>query len=93
MKTKRHEISTLQSLAERYVALDSERLELERSTRSIKKQLGEIKEQLQEAVGVAEELEVPYVSSIGAYQISQILKHRDIEAYSYDFVEFKVVKQ
>jgi hypothetical protein len=41
-------------------------------------------------VGVAEELDVPYVARIGRYYITQIKKHRDVDSYSYDFIDFKV---
>lgn len=85
--------STIQSLAENFVILDARRQQLERTVRQLKKHLDTIKETLQETIGTAKELDVPYVSVVGDYQICQILKHRDVEAHSYDFVDFKVVKK
>ena len=92
MKLKKQEMSELQELAATFVELDEERQEADRKSRALKKKLDQIKERLQEAVGVTEERDVPYVTSIGIYQISQILKHRDVEAYSYDYIDFKIVK-
>lgn len=81
----------VESLAAEFIALDIERQRIEREARQLKKKLEELKEGLQAVVGVAEELDVPFVARIGTYYITQIKKHRDVDAYSYDFVEFKVV--
>ena len=81
----------VESLAAEFVALDVERQRIEREGRQLRKKLDELKEALQGIVGVADELEVPYVSRIGNYYITQIKKHRDVDAYSYDFIDFKII--
>jgi len=81
----------VESLAAEFIALDIERQRIERESRQLRKKLDELKEALQGIVGAAEELEVPYVARVGAYYITQIKKHRDVDAYSYDFIDFKIV--
>lgn len=89
--TKKQARVLVESLAAEYVALDIERQRIDRESRQLKKKLEELREGLQAVVGVAEELEVPFVARIGNYYITQIKKHRDVDAYSYDFIEFKIV--
>lgn len=81
----------VESLAAEYLSLDLERQRIDREARQLRKRLEELREGLQGIIGVAEELDVPCVARIGKYYITQIKKHRDVDAYSYDFVEFKVV--
>ena len=81
----------VESLAAEFVALDVERQRIDREARQLRKKLDELKEALQGMVGVAEELDVPYVSRVGNYYITQIKKHRDVDAYSYDFIDFKII--
>jgi len=81
----------VESLAAEYLALDIERQRIDREARQLRKRLEELREGLQGIIGVAEELEVPCVARIGSYYITQIKKHRDVDSYSYDFIEFKVV--
>jgi hypothetical protein len=81
----------VESLAAEYLALDIERQRIDREGRQLRKRLEELREGLQGIIGVAEELEVPCVARIGSYYITQIKKHRDVDSYSYDFIEFKVV--
>ena len=81
----------VESLATEYLSLDIERQRIDREGRQLKKRLEELREALQGIIGLAEELEVPYVSRVGKYYITQIKKHRDVDSYSYDFVEFKIV--
>jgi hypothetical protein len=81
----------VESLAAEYLALDIERQRIDREGRQLRKRLEELREGLQGIIGVAEELEVPCVARIGNYYITQIKKHRDVDSYSYDFIEFKVV--
>lgn len=89
--TKKQAKVLVESLAAEYISLDFERQRIERETRALKKKLEELREGLQAVVGVAEQLEVPLVSRIGNYYITQIKKHRDVDAYSYDFIDFKVI--
>lgn len=92
MKLNKKQAKVLvESLAAEFIALDIERQRIERDARQLRKKLDDLKEGLQGVVGVAEELDVPFVARIGNYYITQIKKHRDVDAYSYDFIEFKVV--
>lgn len=88
--TKKQVKVVMEDLAHQFMQLDTERQRIEREGRYLRKQLDELKEAMQEIVGVAEEIEVPFVCRIGNYYITQIKKHRDVNAYSYDFVEFKI---
>jgi hypothetical protein len=81
----------VESLAAEYLTLDLERQRIDREARQLRKRLEELREGLQGIIGVAEELDVPCVARIGKYYITQIKKHRDVDSYSYDFIEFKVV--
>lgn len=80
------------SFAEEFIQLDVERQRLEKEARDIRKKLDELKSSIQDIIGAAEQCEMPYVQRVGDYYITQILKHRDVEAYSYDFIDFKVLK-
>jgi chaperonin cofactor prefoldin len=92
MKMSQKKLKTVvEDMASQFVALDTERQRIEREARQLKKKLDELKEVIQEIVGVAEEMEVPFVSRVGNYYITQIKKHRDVDAYSYDFIEFKIM--
>jgi dsDNA-specific endonuclease/ATPase MutS2 len=92
MKLNKKQAKVLvESLAAEFMALDIERQRIERESRQLRKKLDELKEGLQGVVGIAEELDVPFVTRIGNYYITQIKKHRDVDAYSYDFIDFKVV--
>lgn len=90
---KKTTIKIVENLAEQFVLLDNERLRIERQSRYIRKRLDELKENIQEIVGYAETHNLPYVARAGHYYILQIKKHRDVDSYSYDFIEFKVVSQ
>lgn len=90
MKKKQIKV-VMEDLAQQFIELDLERQRIERDARYLRKQLDELKESIQNMVGVAEELDVPFVSRIGKYYITQIKKHRDVDSYSYDFIDFKVV--
>jgi chaperonin cofactor prefoldin len=81
----------VESLAAEYLSLDVERQRIDRESRQLKKRLEELREALQGIIGLAEELDVPYVSRVGKYYITQIKKHRDVDSYSYDFIDFKIV--
>ncbi len=92
MKLNKKQAKVLvESLASEFIALDTERQRIERESRQLRKKLDELKEALQGIVGVAEELDVPYVARVGTYYITQIKKHRDVDSYSYDFIDFKIV--
>lgn len=81
----------IEDMAQQFVLYDTERQRIEREVRDLKKKLDELKQNIQSIVGIADEMEVPLVSRIGNYYITQIKKHRDVDAYSYDFVEFKII--
>lgn len=83
-------VNSIQPLVREFCVLDEERQDLERTVRKLKKKLDDLKEQIQNVVGTATQLEVPYVVSLGNFQISQVLKRRDVDAFSYDYVEFKI---
>lgn len=92
MKLSKKQVKVLmEDLAQQFIELDIERQRIEREARMLRKNLEELKESIQNIVGVAEELDVPYVSRVGNYYITQIKKHRDVDAYSYDFIDFKIV--
>lgn len=89
---KRREQNTVEMLAMEFRQIDDERLELERRTRHLKKRLSHLQDGIQEYIGVADALDVPLVTRIGKFFITQIRKHRFVEAYECDFVEFKIVE-
>lgn len=91
MKKKSQTI--LETLALEFRQLDEERLELDRRNRELKKRLKALQEGMQEFIGVAEVIDVPLVTRIGKFFITQIKKHRSVDAYEYDFVEFRVISE
>lgn len=92
MRARKAEISIVESLADEFFELDAQRQQLDRSARAIRRRLDGLREKIQDFIGKGDQLDVPYVSNVGHFQITQTLKHRDVDAFSYDFVEFKVVK-
>lgn len=88
---KKKQQSVIETLAAEFRQLDDERHQLERKCRSLKKRLSAIQNNLQEFVGTADVLEVPIVSRIGNFLITQIKKHRQVDSYEYDYLEFKVI--
>lgn len=85
--------SELEQHAQEYLELNAERLEIERKTRELKKKLEALKGSIQAAVGVAEQLNLPYVTQVGNFYITQIKKAREVKAYQYEFVEFNVSQE
>ena len=63
--------AVLELWAMEYAELDEKRLKLEKECREIKHSLDELKEKIQEMVGVAEELNIPMVVTIGDYCVAQ----------------------
>ena len=92
MKTKFVQ-SIVQSLIDEYVFLEQKRQEADKAARQLKKKVDALKEQLQSHIGKAESLDTIFLSKIGKYNITQVLRHRDVSAYSYDFIEFVVSKE
>lgn len=88
---KRKDQSAVEVLAMEFCQIDEERMELERRCRYLKKRLQGLRENIQEHIGVADTVDVPLVTRIGKYFITQIRKHRFVEAYETNFVEFKIV--
>jgi len=88
---KKKQQSAIEALATEFKQLDDERHQLERRCRGIKKRISAIQNNLQEFVGTADMLNVPVVSRIGNFLITQIKKHRQVESYEYDYLEFKVI--
>lgn len=78
-------------LAIEYRQIDDERLDLERRCRFLKKRLHALQEGLQQFIGTADVIDVPLVSRIGKFFITQVKKHRAVPAHDYNFIEFKVV--
>jgi hypothetical protein len=89
---KREQKSALEALANEFCELDRERLELDRRNRLLKRRLKALQEGIQEFIGIADVVDVPLVSRIGKFFITQIKKHRGVPAYEYDFVEFKIIQ-
>jgi hypothetical protein len=90
---KRDQKAALEALANEFFELDKERLELDRKNRLLKKRLKSLQEGLQEFIGIADTIDVPLVSRIGKFFITQIKKHRGVPAYEYDFIEFRVIRE
>lgn len=88
---KRRDQTTVEVLAMEFCQIDEERMELERRCRYLKKRLHGLREGIQEHIGIADVVDVPLVTRIGKYFITQIRKQRFVEAYESDFVEFKIV--
>jgi chaperonin cofactor prefoldin len=82
----------LEAMAEEFYRLDDQKKSLDRQSREIEKALKDIRQSLQDMVGVAEEIGIPHVTRIGNYCITQIKKHREVQAYEYDYIEFKVIE-
>lgn len=89
--SKKQLMVAVESLAEEYVKIEIEKQRLDKEARQLKKRMENLKESIQNVIGKAEEVEMPIITRVGRYYITQILKHRDVEAYSYDFIEFKIV--
>lgn len=89
---KRDQKVALEALANEFCALDKERIEIERKARLLKKRMRTIQEGIQEFIGIADLVDVPLVSRISKFFITQIKKHRVVPAYEYDFVEFKIIE-
>jgi hypothetical protein len=90
---KRRDQATVEQLAIEFRQLDEERLELDRRCRFLKKRMHLLQADIQEYIGVADKLDVPLVTRIGKFFITQIRKHRFVEAYECNFVEFKIVEE
>lgn len=84
-------VSTLETFALEFCELDAEKRELDRRCRHLKRRLTELQESIQEHIGTTDIVDVPLVSRIGRFLITQIKKHRRVCAHEYDFVEFKVL--
>lgn len=82
----------VETLAQEFCEIDAERLELDRRIRALKKRLKDLQDGIQEFVGTTDALDVPVVARIGKFVVSQIKRHRAVNSYEFDFVEFKVVK-
>lgn len=89
---KREQKTALEALATEFCSLDRERLEIERRARHLKKRMKTIQDGIQEFIGIAEVVDVPLVSRISKFFITQIKKHRVVPSYEYEFVEFKIIE-
>lgn len=89
---KRKDQNTIELLAIEFRQIDDERLQIERRCRYLKKRMRILQEGIQEHIGVADTLDVPLVTRIGKFFITQIKKHRRVEAYEFSFVEFKIAE-
>lgn len=89
---KKQQRTTIETLASEFRQLDDERLELDRKIRLLKKRLQALQESIQEFTGVVDTIDVPLVTRIGRFFITQIKKHREVSAYEYDFVEFRIIE-
>jgi hypothetical protein len=85
--------SMVQSLVDEYLFLEEEKREADRAARQLKKKVDALKSKIQDHIGKAESLDTIFLSKIGKYNITQVLRHRDVSAYSYDFIEFVVSKE
>jgi hypothetical protein len=88
---KRKEQSEVEVLAIEFCQLNEERIQLERRCRYLKKRQVALQEGIQDYIGIAEMVDVPLVTRIGKFFITQVKKHRFVEAYECSFVEFKIV--
>lgn len=88
---KRREQNEVEVLAIEFCQLNEERIQLERRCRYLKKRQQALQEGIQDYIGIADMIDVPLVTRIGKFFITQIKKHRFVEAYECEFVEFKVV--
>lgn len=89
--TKKQLQTAVENLAEEYVKIEIEKHRLDKEARQLKKRMENLKESIQNVIGKAEEVDVPIMTRVGRFYITQILKHRDVDAYSYDFIDFKIV--
>lgn len=89
---KRDQKTALEALATEFCALDRERIEIERRARLLKKRMKSLQEGIQEFIGIAEVVDVPLVSRISKFFITQIKKNRVVPSYEYSFVEFKIIE-
>jgi predicted transcriptional regulator len=85
--------SMVQSLVDEYLVLEEKKQEADRAARQLKKKVDALKSKIQDHIGKAESLDTIFLSKIGKYNITQVLRHRDVSAYSYDFIEFVVSKE
>jgi predicted transcriptional regulator len=85
--------SMVQSLLDEYLFLEEKKQEADRAARQLKKKVDDLKSKIQDHIGKAESLDTIFLSKIGKYNITQVLRHRDVSAYSYDFIEFVVSKE
>lgn len=85
-------LEAIEVLASEFLRLDQQRLELEKKCRDLKKSMESLRTELESFVGVAKQCDIPLVVTIGDYCITQIKKHREVKAYEYDYVEFKVIE-
>ena len=84
------------ALAAQFLAIDEERLDLERKAKDKKKELEGLKVQLQELIGAPDKskINVPQVDEVGKLVISQVWNHRDgHEVKPFDFLSFKVASK
>lgn len=88
----RKEQSQVEVLAIEFCQLNEERIQLERRCRYLKKRQQALQEGIQDYIGIADMVDVPLVTRIGKFFITQIRKYRFVEAYECDFVEFKIVE-
>lgn len=85
-------LEAIEALASEFLRLDEQRLDLEKKCRELKKGMEALRNELENFVGVAEHHNIPMVVTIGNYYITQTKKHREVKAYEYDYVEFKVIE-
>jgi metal-responsive CopG/Arc/MetJ family transcriptional regulator len=85
--------SMVEGLLQEFVTIDKKRQEMDKIARELKKRSDDIKKQIQSYIGEAEKVDTIYLVNIGRFSVSQILRHRDVNAYSYDFVEFVVANK
>lgn len=86
-------LQDLENNIQEYHDLNTERLEIERKIRELRTKLHSLKVDIQSAVGVAEQYNIPHVTQIGRYYIIQIRKAREVKAYNYDYVEFNISQE
>lgn len=85
-------LEAIEALASEFLRLDEQRLDLEKKCRELKKSMESLRNELENFVGVAQQCNIPLVITIGNYCITQTKKHREVKAYEYDYVEFKVIE-
>lgn len=84
--------SMVQGLLDEFVMIEKQKQEADKVSRNLKKKVDALKEQIQSHIGTSESLDTILLSKIGKYNVTQVLRHRDVSAYSYDFIEFIVSK-